>query len=519
MSDRDSNMGSRDGTPDTVITIPDASPPPQEPATSSYKKLEKIPAGLKEPLRPKSVTFEFLNKFYRTTGGLCFQNLADAKASMDHAQWRAPENDDTIPQTDEDHRKVTRHLVNAFKDMAIAKDTLNNAYRKRLTPGESVYYSDWAIEACAWDIVRMVKSIHTEGFKVPIYDKTILDSIGQTQEWTFEERINWICIVLKTSKNVAVTLMKHEKNWTILGAPHKLYNSTLVNAVSNANRNVWVKNGRKADAGHQDRVNKRLKIDHLIDLYSATPIKNTAPQNAIVANMGTGAVFTVPKRRARKSKYTIDTAPAALAPAMPPSSSAKVLAPSSISLTSPSIKSTSGDAEIINAIFGELPKRDMTDEQAGAAVDEAMADETVVEENTKEDTDMDTTKEVINKDNTATDTIPKKAIEKDNTKTAVPDYSHIPREEKIRFILDSYTKGVNYHPKPVFKPASDVSESESFLSNLPDDMFVWSDVPEETQQAPAALPSKLKIQHLEPPMRDAATMDAARLLASLYNSR
>ena len=45
----------------------------------------------------------------------------------------------------------------------------------------------------------MAKSIHTEGFKVAIYDKTIIDSISQTQKWTFEERIDWICMALKVS--------------------------------------------------------------------------------------------------------------------------------------------------------------------------------------------------------------------------------------------------------------------------------------------------------------------------------
>lgn len=46
-------------------------------------------------------------------------------------------------------------------------------------------------------IKRIVKAIHTEGFKMPIYDKTIMDSIGQTQRWNFQERIDWICLVLK----------------------------------------------------------------------------------------------------------------------------------------------------------------------------------------------------------------------------------------------------------------------------------------------------------------------------------
>jgi hypothetical protein len=58
------------------------------------------------------------------------------------------------------------------------------------------------------------------------------------------------------------TLQKHEKVLTTLGAPHQLYKSTIVNTVSNANRNVWVKAGREADAVHQNRPNaKRRKID------------------------------------------------------------------------------------------------------------------------------------------------------------------------------------------------------------------------------------------------------------------
>jgi hypothetical protein len=43
----------------------------------------------------------------------------------------------------------------------------------------------------------MVKSIHTEGFKAPITDVDILKCIGQTENWTFEDRIGMICHVLK----------------------------------------------------------------------------------------------------------------------------------------------------------------------------------------------------------------------------------------------------------------------------------------------------------------------------------
>jgi hypothetical protein len=46
-------------------------------------------------------------------------------------------------------------------------------------------------------VQRLVKIIHTEGFKAHIYDRTTLDNICQTQRWTFQERIDWICKVLE----------------------------------------------------------------------------------------------------------------------------------------------------------------------------------------------------------------------------------------------------------------------------------------------------------------------------------
>jgi uncharacterized ubiquitin-like protein YukD len=43
----------------------------------------------------------------------------------------------------------------------------------------------------------MVKSIHTDGFIAPIYAKSIIDSISQTKDWSFQDRIEWIKVVLK----------------------------------------------------------------------------------------------------------------------------------------------------------------------------------------------------------------------------------------------------------------------------------------------------------------------------------
>ncbi|KAH7406582.1 hypothetical protein DE146DRAFT_607246, partial [Phaeosphaeria sp. MPI-PUGE-AT-0046c] len=183
----------------------------------------------------KSKGADVLSKYYQEgPEGMYFSDFEEALTAIKDAQWQPPANDATIPRDKEQDRTVVRRLVEAFLDLQSAMDTDGNAYRKRFTPGTTVYYNPWTIERCAWEILHMVKTIHMGGFSAPIFDADILKCIGQTKHWTFEERILMIC-------------RKHEKVWTVIGAPHKLYNSTLVNTQSNASRNKWVKAGREAE--------------------------------------------------------------------------------------------------------------------------------------------------------------------------------------------------------------------------------------------------------------------------------
>jgi hypothetical protein len=151
MTDRDRNPLTPDKTPS----------PPGKRKLAEGK--QKAPSGLKSPgsaspsvaisKSPKHPINQEIAMDKRT--GLCFHNSREAKASMDHAQWHAPKDDSTIPQTDEQECVIVKQLVDAFKDMTDAKDTEDNAYRKRFTPGNDndKFYSDWAIEACAWDVL------------------------------------------------------------------------------------------------------------------------------------------------------------------------------------------------------------------------------------------------------------------------------------------------------------------------------------------------------------------------------
>lgn len=164
MSDRDRNTGSPEGiTSKASIMTPSAtpSPPPSDlpsstPATftdSGNQGLGRELIELRNVCRPKPPASRCLEKEFSVAGGLYFQNIAEAQAPMERAQWRTPVYDDTVPKTNEEAQIVVKRFVEAMKDMSLARDTLGSAYRKRMTTGGSMSYEDWAIEACAWDIL------------------------------------------------------------------------------------------------------------------------------------------------------------------------------------------------------------------------------------------------------------------------------------------------------------------------------------------------------------------------------
>ncbi|KAI8932369.1 hypothetical protein NX059_010559 [Plenodomus lindquistii] len=194
---------------------------------------------------------QFLDTQLYTPGAnsVFFQDQEEAEGSMANCLWRAPENDPTIPTSSTDDRRIVKQIFDAMKDVSEANETPGSANLKRFTPVP--HYKDWALELCAWDVL-----IHLEGFRCRLYDVTLIGSISETRNWCFQHRINVICFVLKRSKTATVNLMKKEKIITLVGAPHKLAAGIYTNSNSNANRAVWVINGRDADKEHQNGVRK-----------------------------------------------------------------------------------------------------------------------------------------------------------------------------------------------------------------------------------------------------------------------
>jgi hypothetical protein len=111
--------------------------------------------GIPEVLKiSRSKGAHILEKYYmENSGGMFFRDSAEASATVDQAQWHPPSDDKTIPQNLQEDQLVVRRLVEALLDTNNAMDTEGNAYRKRFTPGTTVFYDPWTIECCAWHVL------------------------------------------------------------------------------------------------------------------------------------------------------------------------------------------------------------------------------------------------------------------------------------------------------------------------------------------------------------------------------
>jgi hypothetical protein len=145
MSGPDDTTYSREFTPEIHLNTPDSSPPP-------HNLLRPAPINnITKLARSKGPAVLF--KDFEQVGSDYFKTFEDSFNALGMAHWHPPMNDFTIPRTPKQDQAIVRVLVTAFKDMSYALDTPDNAYRKRFTPGTSVCYAGWTIEACAWMVV------------------------------------------------------------------------------------------------------------------------------------------------------------------------------------------------------------------------------------------------------------------------------------------------------------------------------------------------------------------------------
>jgi hypothetical protein len=132
--------------------------------------------------------------------------------------------------------------------------------------------------------------------------------------------------------------------WTTIGAPHKLYNSTMVNAASNANRNKWVKAGREAEKGPQT-TSRTPNPD-------GPPTKRQRPNNAPTLALHSDVIHAPFSLAALNMKYGSD-APVSLA-----------VRDSSLSSFPSPTTSNNNDVEMVDAVTEEPTADTFTQDEA-----------------------------------------------------------------------------------------------------------------------------------------------------------
>ncbi|KAJ4299834.1 hypothetical protein N0V90_005080 [Kalmusia sp. IMI 367209] len=183
-------------------------------------------------------------------------------SNLAHA-WMPPQNDTTLPQTEQEKRNVVQALLHAMLDNSECLDKDSKAFTHRISGG--TYYKREQMEKVCWDIMLLTFRLHTEGPQIlSIYDQKFLKIINKTRNFTFRERIEAICDLLRLFKTRLVPLMKGDTLQHTVAAPNDALDSAHANQKQGRKRARFYKLGqaieverKKAGGAEQTRTADR----------------------------------------------------------------------------------------------------------------------------------------------------------------------------------------------------------------------------------------------------------------------
>ncbi|KAF2800247.1 hypothetical protein K505DRAFT_202625, partial [Melanomma pulvis-pyrius CBS 109.77] len=166
--------------------------------------------------------------------------------------WSAPKPDDTIPTTDADMQALVKNLVLAIaNNQDCLCSSTNRIFRNRWAAGANFYRPE-QFEKLAWRIVNTMVTIHTEGWKHPVYDSGLMASLKATTSYTFAGRMEKILNLLTFSKRTCEDMLKNEKLLTIIGAPQVVLTHSRLNFQANKVKKRRINRGREAEKAEEE---------------------------------------------------------------------------------------------------------------------------------------------------------------------------------------------------------------------------------------------------------------------------
>ncbi|KAF9690740.1 hypothetical protein EKO04_011436 [Ascochyta lentis] len=251
---------------DSPNTTPaDATPPEAIPSSPPVQQIVVSPPSEQEepqsPRRPrkapgnrKSNPAQGPHTPEQPQSRLTFTSLRDAEASMPERylekNWRSPNPDDTVPQTDEERDHWVVKMLKAMQDTSKCKDNKDGfSFLKRWRHAD--YYNVQEMEKVCWHMLDIAERLHAEGPSATnIYCQDAHKKMYASRNLTFEQRIIAICDMLKLSKFLCDNLMKGEGIEALVGAPKQKMSGAKTMHVQNLKRQNWLETGRRKDTDH-----------------------------------------------------------------------------------------------------------------------------------------------------------------------------------------------------------------------------------------------------------------------------
>ncbi|OAL45759.1 hypothetical protein IQ07DRAFT_683699 [Pyrenochaeta sp. DS3sAY3a] len=138
--------------------------------------------------------------------------------SLRGVYWKAPKDDETIPTTSQRKIALVKDLINSIKTNRNCKEKVDWLFLTRWAD-EATYYKWLDIEPLAWKILSFMVDVHEKGWTEPIFDRDLRESVQQTMFFTFQDRFQALCKLLRYEKNKCEDLLKGDRWNSIIGNP------------------------------------------------------------------------------------------------------------------------------------------------------------------------------------------------------------------------------------------------------------------------------------------------------------
>jgi hypothetical protein len=181
--------------------------------------------------------------------GFLFDSLEHGLSLISAPDWNIPQNDDTIPNTDQKRCEWVLKLLTAMNNLDDVADSKNKGFPERWpVDGNSTHFSPIGKEIVCWDVLGLAEDMHRQGPGILVsFDWTFWQNAQAEKDHTFEQRLTLIVQLLHFSKARCEKLLNNDGLLqSVVAFPKNLFQATGRNMKVNASKKSAIDQGRPA---------------------------------------------------------------------------------------------------------------------------------------------------------------------------------------------------------------------------------------------------------------------------------